>query len=174
MSTQPIVEMQTNKGNIIIELNAEKAPISTANFLSYVRDNFYEKTIFHRVIPNFMIQGGGFTPEMGQKKTNSEIKNEADNGLKNLRGSLAMARTQIVDSASSQFFINLADNDFLNHQGKTPNSYGYAVFGQVIQGMDVVDEIAKVDTGNSGHHQDVPKEAVIIEKVSVQEATDTE
>lgn len=174
MSTQPIVEMQTNKGSIIIELNAEKAPISAENFLNYVRDNFYDKTIFHRVIPNFMIQGGGFTPEMGQKKTRSEIKNEADNGLKNLRGTLAMARTQVVDSASSQFFINLADNDFLNHQGKTPNAYGYAVFGQVIKGMEVVDEIAKVNTGNSGHHQDVPKEPVIIEKVSIQEATDTE
>jgi len=168
MSTQPILKMETNKGLIVIELNSEKAPISTENFLNYVRDGFYEQTIFHRVIPNFMIQGGGFTPEMAQKKTRTEIKNEADNGLKNLRGSLAMARTQVVDSASSQFFINLADNDFLNHQEKTPNGYGYAVFGQVTEGMDVVDEIAKVDTGNSGHHQDVPMEAVIIEKVSIE------
>ncbi|MEE4253296.1 MAG: peptidylprolyl isomerase [Desulfuromusa sp.] len=174
MSTLPTVEMQTNKGKIVIELNAEKAPISTENFLNYVRNSFYEQTIFHRVIPNFMIQGGGFTPEMGQKKTQAEIKNEADNGLKNLRGSIAMARTQVVDSASSQFFINLADNDFLNHQGKTPNAYGYAVFGQVIDGMDVVDEIAKVSTGNNGHHQDVPKEAIIIEGVSIQDSTDTE
>ncbi|SEA24937.1 peptidyl-prolyl cis-trans isomerase B (cyclophilin B) [Desulfuromusa kysingii] len=173
MSTQPIVEMQTNKGLIIIELDAEKAPITTENFLSYVRDNFFDQTIFHRVIPNFMIQGGGFTPEMGQKKTKTEIKNEAHNGLKNLRGSIAMARTQVVDSASSQFFINLADNDFLNHQGKTPNGYGYAVFGQVIKGMDVVDEIAKVSTGNNGHHQDVPTEAIIIESVSIQEAAET-
>ncbi len=174
MSTQPIVKMETNKGLIIIELNAEKAPISTENFLNYVSTGFYEQTIFHRVIPNFMIQGGGFTSEMAQKKTQAEIKNEADNGLKNLRGSLAMARTQVVDSASSQFFINLADNDFLNHQGKTPNGYGYAVFGQVSEGMDIVDEIAKVSTGNSGHHQDVPKEAVIIESVSIAEANDND
>lgn len=174
MSAQPIVKMETNKGLIIIELNAEKAPVSTENFLNYVRDGFYDQTIFHRVIPNFMIQGGGFTPEMAQKKTRAEIKNEADNGLKNSRGTLAMARTQVVDSASSQFFINLADNDFLNHQGKNPNGYGYAVFGQVTEGMDVVDEIAKVNTGNSGHHQDVPKEAVMIESVSIEEATDSE
>ncbi|NOQ42397.1 MAG: peptidyl-prolyl cis-trans isomerase [Desulfuromusa sp.] len=174
MGAQPIVKMKTNKGSIIIELNSEKAPISTQNFLNYVRDDFYEQTIFHRVIPNFMIQCGGFTPEMAQKKTQAEIKNEADNGLKNLRGTLAMARTQVVDSASSQFFINLADNDFLNHQGKNPNSYGYAVFGQVIEGMDVVDEIAKVSTGNNGHHQDVPKEAVIIENISIKEATDSD
>ncbi len=171
MSTQEIVRMKTNKGLIVIELNSEKAPISTENFLNYVRDGFYEGTVFHRVIPDFMIQGGGFTPEMSQKKTRAEIKNEANNGLKNLRGSLAMARTQVVDSASSQFFINLADNDFLNHQGKTPTGYGYAVFGQVIEGMDVVDEIAKVSTGNSGHHQDVPKEAVIIESMSIEKSS---
>ena len=174
MSTQPLVTMKTNKGEIVIELNADKAPISTENFLTYVRDGFYEQTIFHRVIPNFMIQCGGFTAEMAQKKTKSEIKNEADNGLKNLRGTLAMARTQVVDSASSQFFINLADNDFLNHQGKTPNGYGYAVFGQVTEGMEVVDEIAQVSTGNSGHHQDVPKEAVIIESITITEAADSE
>lgn len=174
MSAQPIVKMETNKGPIIIELNSEKAPISTENFLNYVRDGFYEQTIFHRVIPNFMIQCGGFTPEMAQKKTRAEIKNEADNGLKNLRGTLAMARTQVVDSASSQFFINLADNDFLNHQGKNPNAYGYAVFGQVTEGMDVVDEIAKVSTGNNGYHQDVPTEAIVIESVSIEEATDTD
>ena len=174
MSAQPIVKMETNKGLIIIELNSEKAPISTENFLNYVRDGFYEQTIFHRVIPNFMIQCGGFTPEMAQKKTRAEIKNEADNGLKNLRGTLAMARTQVVDSASSQFFINLADNDFLNHQGKNPNGYGYAVFGQVTEGMDVVDEIAKVSTGNNGHHQDVPTEAIVIESVSIEEATDAD
>ncbi len=174
MSTQPLVKVATNKGQIIIELNAEKAPISAENFLNYVRDGFYEQTIFHRVIPNFMIQGGGFTPEMAQKKTQPEIKNEADNGLKNLRGSLAMARTQVVDSASSQFFINLADNDFLNHQGKTPNGYGYAVFGKVVEGMEVVDEIAKVNTGDNGHHQDVPKESVIIESVSIEEPSNPE
>ena len=174
MGAQSMVTMKTNKGLIVIELNVEKAPISTKNFLTYVRDGFYEQTIFHRVIPNFMIQCGGFTPEMAQKKTRAEIKNEADNGLKNLRGTLAMARTQVVDSASSQFFINLADNDFLNHQGKNPNGYGYAVFGQVTEGMDVVDEIARVATGNNGHHQDVPKEAVIIESVSITEAIDSE
>lgn len=174
MSTQPIVKIETNKGQIVIELNSEKAPISSENFLNYVRDGYYEQTIFHRVIPNFMIQGGGFTTEMAQKKTQGEIKNEADNGLKNLRGTLAMARTQVVDSASSQFFINLADNDFLNHQGKTPNGYGYAVFGQVTEGMNVVDEIAKVSTGNNGHHQDVPKEAVIIEAMSIEEADATD
>ena len=174
MSTQPMVTMKTNKGLIVIELDSEKAPISTENFLNYVRDGFYEQTIFHRVIPNFMIQCGGFTPAMAQKKTRTEIKNEADNGLKNVRGTLAMARTQVVDSASSQFFINLADNDFLNHQGKTPNGYGYAVFGQVVEGMDVVDEIAQVSTGNNGHHQDVPKEAVIIEDVVITEATASE
>lgn len=174
MSAQPIVKMETNKGSIVIELNSEKAPISTENFLNYVRDGFYEQTIFHRVIPNFMIQCGGFTAEMAQKKTRAEIKNEADNGLKNLRGTLAMARTQVVDSASSQFFINLADNDFLNHQGKAPNGYGYAVFGQVTEGMDIVDEIAKVSTGNNGPHQDVPNEAIIIESVSIIEATDTD
>ena len=169
MGTQTIVQMVTNKGDITITLDAEKAPISTENFLNYVRDDFYAQTIFHRVIPNFMIQCGGFTTEMAQKKTKAEIKNEADNGLKNLRGSLAMARTQIVDSASSQFFINLADNEFLNHQGKNPNGYGYAVFGQVTAGMDVVDEIAKVATGNKDYHQDVPVEAVIIESITVQE-----
>ncbi|RLB72573.1 MAG: peptidyl-prolyl cis-trans isomerase [Deltaproteobacteria bacterium] len=174
MGTQPIVKMETNKGLIVIELSADKAPISTENFLNYARDDFFQQTIFHRVIPGFMIQGGGFTSEMAQKKGRDEIKNEADNGLKNVRGSLAMARTQVVDSASSQFFINLADNDFLNHQGKTPSGYGYAVFGQVIEGMDVVDEIAKVNTGNNGHHQDVPTEVIVIESVSVEESTDTE
>lgn len=169
MSTQPVVRVQTNKGTIVIELNAEKAPISTENFLSYTRDGFYEQTIFHRVIPNFMIQGGGFTTEMAQKKTNDQIKNEADNGLKNVRGSIAMARTQVVDSATCQFFINLVDNGFLDHQGTNPNQYGYAVFGQVTEGMDVVDEIAKVPTGTHMFHQDVPKEAIIIESVTIDE-----
>jgi len=174
MGTQPIVKMETNKGLIVIELNADKAPISTENFLNYARDGFYQQTIFHRVIPNFMIQGGGFTAAMAQKKTQPEIKNEADNGLKNVRGSLAMARTQVVDSASSQFFVNLADNDFLNHQGKNPNGYGYAVFGQVIEGMEIVDEIAKVNTGNNGQHQDVPKEAVVIENMTIEESAATD
>lgn len=169
MSPQPIVKIQTNKGEIVIELNAQDAPVSVKNFLTYVREGFYAQTIFHRVIPNFMIQGGGFTTDMAQKKTRAEIKNEADNGLENLRGTLAMARTQVVDSATSQFFINLVDNAFLNHQGKTPNAYGYAVFGRVTEGMEVVDEIAKIKTGNHGYHQDVPEEPVIIETVSIEE-----
>ena len=169
MNANPIVQMQTNLGAITIELDAEKAPASTENFLAYVRDGFYAQTIFHRVIPGFMVQGGGFTVQMAQKKTRDPIKNEADNGLKNLRGTLAMARTQIVDSATCQFFINLVDNDFLNHQGKTPNAYGYAVFGRVTEGMDVVDKIAKVKTGNFGHHQDVPKEPVMIQSVTITE-----
>ena len=169
MSSNPIVRMQTNLGDITIELDAEKAPISTKNFLAYLEDGFYDQTIFHRVIPGFMIQGGGFTVQMAQKKTKSPIKNEADNGLKNLRGTLAMARTQIVDSATCQFFINLADNNFLDHQGKAPNTYGYAVFGQVTAGMEVVDQIAKVKTGNFGQHQDVPKDPVIIQSVALAE-----
>ncbi len=163
------VKLETNKGDIVIALDTENAPISAENFLSYVRDDFYNMTIFHRVIPGFMIQGGGFTAQMAQKKTKGEIKNEATNGLKNVRGSIAMARTQVVDSATCQFFINLVDNDFLNHQGTSPNAYGYAVFGQVTDGMDVVDEIAKVKTGNQGMHQDVPKDPVIIVKATIVE-----
>jgi cyclophilin family peptidyl-prolyl cis-trans isomerase len=167
-ATNPIVLLQTSKGDITIELDAENAPISTENFLSYVRDQAYDGTVFHRVIPGFMIQGGGFTADMKQKATRGEIKNEAANGLKNLRGTLAMARTQVVDSATCQFFINLSDNDFLDHKGTAPHSYGYAVFARVTQGMEVVDAIAKVATGNSGMHQDVPTEAVLIEKATVQ------
>lgn len=169
MSTNPTVQLQTNKGQITIELDRENAPLSTENFLTYAKDGFYEQTIFHRVIPGFMIQGGGFTVQMAQKKAGAPIKNEADNGLENLRGTLAMARTQVIDSATCQFFINLVDNAFLNHQGKTPNAYGYAVFGRVTEGMEVVDEIAKVETGNFGQHQDVPKEAVMIQSVIVSE-----
>lgn len=169
MSVQPTVRMQTSMGQITIELDNENAPISCENFLAYVRDGFYEQTIFHRVIPNFMVQGGGFTPEMKQKKPKGEIKNEADNGLKNDRGTLAMARTQVVDSATCQFFINLVDNDFLNHKSKTPSGYGYAVFAKVTEGMEIVDEIAKVSTGNFGPHQDVPKEAVTIQSVTIEE-----
>lgn len=168
MSAESIVRIQTTMGQITIELDTEKAPISAENFLSYARSGFYDQTIFHRVIPGFMVQGGGFTADMAQKKTQATIKNEADNGLKNLRGSLAMARTQVVDSATCQFFINLSDNDFLNHQGTTPNAYGYAVFARVTEGMEIVDEIAKVATGNQGHHQDVPKEAVLIESTSIE------
>jgi cyclophilin family peptidyl-prolyl cis-trans isomerase len=169
MATKTHVKLQTNKGDIVIALDTENAPISSENFLSYVRDEFYNMTIFHRVIPGFMIQGGGFTVEMAQKKTKGEIKNEATNGLKNTRGSLAMARTQVVDSATCQFFINLTDNDFLNHSGTTPNAFGYAVFAQVIEGMEVVDEIAKVKTGNHGHHQDVPVDPIIITQTEIVE-----
>jgi len=169
MSALPIVRLQTSMGQICIELDSENAPISSENFLSYVKDGFYEQTIFHRVIPNFMIQGGGFTTQMKQKKTKAEIKNEADNGLKNVRGTLAMARTQVVDSATCQFFINLVDNDFLNHKSPTPNGYGYAVFAKVTEGMEVVDEIAKVATGSYGPHQDVPKEPVVIESTTIDE-----
>ncbi len=158
----PIVEMHTNKGTIVIKLNQEKAPISVANFLAYVDAGFYNGLIFHRVIPNFMIQGGGFTPDLKKQPTQNPIKNEAKNGLKNLKGTIAMARTQVVDSATAQFFINLIDNDFLNH---SPNSFGYAVFGEVIKGMDVVEAIAKAPTERKGMHQNVPVEAVVIEKV---------
>ncbi|MFO7982524.1 MAG: peptidylprolyl isomerase [Desulfuromonadales bacterium] len=165
----PVVLLETSKGNITVELNAEQAPITVRNFLDYVGENFYDGTIFHRVIEGFMIQGGGFDEKMSQKKTKKPIKNEADNGLANKRGTLTMARTQVVDSATSQFFINLVDNAFLDHQNKTPQGYGYAAFGKVIEGMDVVDAIARVSTGNQGMHQDVPKEPVIINKAVVQD-----
>ena len=167
-TTNPVILMQTSMGNISIELDKENAPISTENFLSYVNDGFFDGTIFHRVIPGFMIQGGGFTADMKQKPTKGEIKNEATNGLKNLRGTLSMARTQMVDSATCQFFVNLTDNDFLDHKGPAPHTYGYAVFAKVIDGMDVVDAIAAVATGNNGMHQDVPKDAVIIQSATVQ------
>jgi cyclophilin family peptidyl-prolyl cis-trans isomerase len=163
----PVVIMSTNMGNIRIELNANKAPISTKNFLDYVNDGHYDGLIFHRVIPGFMIQGGGFDSGMSQKKTKSPIKNEAGNGLKNVIGSIAMARTNVVDSATSQFFINVKDNDFLNHKNTSPDGYGYAVFGQVVEGMDVVQTIEKVKTGNRGMHQDVPVQAVVINSVKV-------
>jgi peptidyl-prolyl cis-trans isomerase B (cyclophilin B) len=163
----PVVTMSTNKGNIRIELNADKAPISAKNFLDYANDGHYDGLIFHRVIPGFMIQGGGFDSGMSQKKTKSPIKNEAGNGLKNVVGSIAMARTNVVDSATSQFFINVKDNDFLNHKNTSPDGFGYAVFGQVIEGMDVVQTIEKVKTGNRGMHQDVPTDAVVINSVKV-------
>jgi peptidyl-prolyl cis-trans isomerase B (cyclophilin B) len=157
------VQFKTNHGDFIIELNAEKAPISSANFLEYVRSGHYDGTIFHRIIPNFMVQGGGMEPGLKEKKDKQpSIKNEADNGLKNVRGSVAMARTSDPHSASSQFFINVVDNDFLNHSSPTPNGWGYAVFGEVVEGLDVVDTIRKVPTGSSGFHQDVPKEDVIV------------
>ena len=163
----PVVIMSTSMGDIRIELNADKAPISTNNFLDYVNDGHYDGLIFHRVIPGFMIQGGGFDSGMSQKKTKSPIKNEAGNGLKNVIGSIAMARTNVVDSATSQFFINVKDNDFLNHKNTSADGYGYAVFGQVVEGMDVVQTIEKVKTGNRGMHQDVPVQAVVINSVKV-------
>ncbi|PLX79304.1 MAG: peptidylprolyl isomerase [Desulfuromonas sp.] len=167
--SNPTVTLETSHGSIVLELDADKAPKTVANFLSYARDGFFDGTIFHRVISNFMIQGGGFTPDMEQKKAKRPIRNEADNGLKNQRGTVAMARTNDPHSASSQFFINVVDNDFLDHVAKTPMGYGYCVFGQVVEGMDAVDAIRQVATGDSGHHQDVPKEAVVIESATVQE-----
>ena len=161
-----LVTVETSKGNLTLELDAEKAPATVANFLQYVDESHYDNTIFHRVIPNFMIQGGGFTADMAQKKTKAPIKIESANGLKNNRGTIAMARTNVPDSATCQFFINLKDNDFLNYSSPTPQGYGYAVFGRVTDGMDVVDAIAKVATGNRGGHGDVPQEAVVIKKVS--------
>jgi len=164
----PVVTMATSMGDIRIELDAEKAPITTKNFLDYVGDGHFDGMIFHRVIPGFMIQGGGFDPKLSQKKTKAPIKNEAANGLKNVTGSIAMARTSDVDSASAQFFINVKDNDFLNHKSPSPDGFGYAVFGQVVEGMDVVHAIEKVRTGNRGMHQDVPVEAVVINSAKVE------
>ncbi len=155
------VVMTTSHGDITIDLDAEKAPITVENFLRYVDEGFFDGTVFHRVIPGFMIQGGGMTEDMQEKKNHAPIKNEADNGLKNLRGTLAMARTADVNSATSQFFINLSDNAFLDHGAR---DFGYAVFGRVAEGMDVVDAIAAVRTGNRGMHQDVPVEPVTIIK----------
>ena len=163
----PRVLMETSKGNITIELFKEKAPISVKNFLNYVAEGHYDGLIFHRVINGFMIQGGGMDENMQPKKTKFAIKNEAANGLKNLKGTLAMARTSVVDSATSQFFINVADNAFLDHKGKRPEEYGYAVFGQVVEGMEVVEEIKAVKTGNKAGHADVPVETVFMTKVSV-------
>ena len=163
----PSVLLKTNHGDITLELDAAKAPKSVANFLAYVNSGHYDGTIFHRVINNFMIQGGGMTAGMKQKPTLDEIENEANNGLKNDRGTIAMARTSDPHSATAQFFINVNDNDFLNHSAPTPQGWGYAVFGKVSSGMDVVDKIKKVKTGNAGYHQDVPTEDVVIEKASV-------
>ena len=159
--------IETNMGNIQLELDEVKAPKTVANFVNYAKKGFYDNTIFHRVIDNFMIQGGGFTEKMVQKSTDKAINNEADNGLKNNVGTIAMARTGDPNSATSQFFINTADNDFLNFKSKTPQGYGYAVFGKVTSGMDVVRKISKVKTETRGFHQDVPTEAVIIRKVSI-------
>ena len=162
-----MVKLTTNFGDITLELNAEKAPITVANFLQYVESGFYDGVIFHRVINDFMIQGGGFDVNMKQKPTKDEIKNEADNGLANNNYTVAMARTSIPDSASSQFFINIADNDFLNHTAPSSSGWGYCVFGKVVAGMDVVDKIKAVKTTTKAGHRDVPVEPVIIEKASV-------
>ena len=162
-----MITLHTNFGDITVELNFEKAPISAANFRQYAEEGFYEGTIFHRVIDGFMIQGGGFDKNMTQKETREPIVNEADNGLTNDCYTLAMARTMDPDSASSQFFINIKDNDFLNHTAKNTQGWGYCVFGKVIAGTEVVDKIKSVEIGSNGFHKDVPTEAIIIEKVSI-------
>ncbi|MCB5364494.1 peptidyl-prolyl cis-trans isomerase [Pusillimonas sp. CC-YST705] len=169
MTTSPRVQLQTNHGTIVLELDAVKAPKTTANFLEYVNDGFFNGTVFHRVINNFMVQGGGFEPGMKQKPTKAAIDNEADNGLKNDRYTIAMARTSDPHSATAQFFINVNDNDFLNFTAPTPNGWGYAVFGKVVEGTEVVDKIKSVKTGSKGFHQDVPAEDVVIESASVVE-----
>jgi len=161
----PTVLMSTNAGDVRVELFSDKAPVTVKNFLTYVEDKFYDGLIFHRVIAGFMIQGGGFDPNMQQRATRSPIKNEAANGLKNKIGTLSMARTNVVDSATAQFFINVKDNDFLDHRNTSPDGFGYAVFGQVIDGLDVVRKIENVKTGNRGLHQNVPVEPVVIHSV---------
>jgi peptidyl-prolyl cis-trans isomerase B (cyclophilin B) len=162
-----VIKLTTNHGAITLDLNAEKAPKTVANFLAYVEAGHYDNTVFHRVIKNFMIQGGGFDTEMNQKKTNPTIENEAENGLKNKRGTVAMARTGDPHSATAQFFINTVDNDFLDFKSPSGQGWGYCVFGEVSEGMDVVDKIRAVRTGNKGFHQDVPLDDVIIEKAEV-------
>ncbi len=164
-----MIIMHTNVGNITLELDAEKAPKTVENFLSYAKEGFYEGTIFHRVIDNFMIQGGGMLEDMSQKETKDPIENEANNGLKNQVGTIAMARTMEPHSATAQFFINVKDNDFLNFTAETSQGWGYAVFGKVTDGMDVVNNIKAVDTTMKAGHQDVPVESIIIEKVEVVE-----
>lgn len=164
-----MITLHTNHGDIKLALNEEKAPETAANFLQYAQEGFYDGTIFHRVIDGFMIQGGGFTAEMQQKATNAPVKNEANNGLSNKVGAIAMARTQDPHSATAQFFINVNDNTFLDHKSETLQGWGYCVFGEVVEGMDVVNKIKDVATGNHGMHQDVPLEAVVIEKVSIGE-----
>jgi cyclophilin family peptidyl-prolyl cis-trans isomerase len=165
----PKVEMETSKGKIVIELFAGNAPVTVKNFLNYVDTKFYNGTIFHRVIPNFMIQGGGFTADMKRKSAGAPIKNEADNGLKNDRGTIAMARTGDPHSATAQFFINSVNNDFLNHKSKTQQGWGYVVFGKVISGMDVVDAISSVKTVSRGSYRDVPAETIEIQNTQVLE-----
>ncbi len=168
-STNPIARVETSMGDIVLELDAVNAPISVANFIEYANEGFYEGTIFHRVIDGFMIQCGGLTTDMRDKDSKrAPIKNEAGNGLKNGLGTIAMARTSDVDSATSQFFINVGDNDFLNQTAPTPQGFGYAVFGKVTDGMDTVDAIRQVKTGHSGMHQDVPQETITILKVTME------
>lgn len=168
-SNLPRVFIETSEGKIILELYPQKAPQTVKNFLNYVKSGFYEGTVFHRVIPGFMIQGGGFTVDMERKAPRKPIKNEADNGLKNERGTIAMARTSDPHSASSQFFINTVDNHFLDHKSKSPKGWGYAVFGRVIEGMDVVDAISKVKTGVLGSFRDVPLHPVVIQRAGIPE-----
>lgn len=163
----PRVRFTTNYGEIIVELDAHKAPATTKNFIAYARDGFYKDLIFHRVIPGFMIQGGGFDKDMRQRQTRPPIQNEADNGLRNLRGTIAMARTADPNSATAQFFINLKDNAFLDFKDKTPQGWGYCVFGRVVEGLDVVDKIAALETATLGPHADVPKETVTIYRMTV-------
>ncbi|MGD0950251.1 MAG: peptidylprolyl isomerase [Candidatus Binatia bacterium] len=162
----PMVLMSTSMGDIKIELYEDKAPVTVKNFLGYVNDKFYDGTIFHRVIPNFMIQGGGFDKDMKEKPTKAPIKNEAANGLKNDTGTVAMARTGVVDSATAQFFISVKDNDFLNHRDQSPQGFGYAVFGKVVDGMDVVHKIEHVQTTTKGIYRDVPQEPVVIKSIT--------
>ncbi|AXR07046.1 peptidylprolyl isomerase [Salinimonas sediminis] len=162
-----MVTLKTNFGEIKLELFEDKAPKTVENFISYVQDGFFDNTIFHRVINGFMVQGGGFTPDMEQKDTKAPIQNEANNGVANEIGTVAMARTQDPHSATAQFFINVGNNDFLNHTSETANGWGYCAFGKVVEGMDVVDKIKAVETGSHGFHQDVPVEPVIIESAQV-------
>ena len=169
MKKNPHVIFNTSMGQIEIELYPDKAPVTVENFLRYVKEKHYDGTIFHRIIPGFVVQGGGYTKDFKEKPTHKPIKNEAGNGLKNERGTLSMARTQVVDSATSQFFINLKNNQMLDHRDNSPAGYGYAVFGKVIKGMDVVDKMAKVKTGSRGFHQDVPLEAIEIKSAKVVE-----
>ena len=162
-----VIEMKTTFGVITLELDAEKAPKTVENFVRYATEGFYDGTIFHRVIDNFMIQGGGFDADMQQKETGEPVENEADNGLKNDRGTIAMARTMDPHSATAQFFLNVKDNDFLNHSGKNMQGWGYTVFGKVTAGDDVLDKIRTVETGNKSGHQDVPKDSIVIESITV-------
>jgi peptidyl-prolyl cis-trans isomerase B (cyclophilin B) len=164
-----MVTFKTNHGDFSLELFADKAPKTVANFLEYIKDGFYNDTIFHRVINGFMIQGGGFTADMEQKSTKAPIENEANNGLSNDAGTVAMARTNDPHSATAQFFINVKDNDFLNFSSESVNGWGYCVFAKVTDGMDVIEKIKNVKTGNNGYHQDVPEEAVVIEEVIISE-----